>query len=535
MSKGSVMTVQKMGRALRKRQRVAMGFFVGMFLAILGLLQSSVTLASTADHSKFKELQREFKSGPEVTRACLTCHTEAAKQVMKTRHWTWEGLNPGTGQTLGKKRLVNNFCIGIASNQPYCTSCHVGFGWKDDKFDFTAEHNVDCLACHDTSGTYRKPSGLAGHPAVEEMEFPPGSGEILRPVDLQRVAQKVGKTSRYTCGACHFYGGRGDGVKHGDLDTSLEVADMEVDVHMDATGLDFSCATCHKTTGHEVPGSRFQPTAKDRAGPLLRGVVAKRTPATCESCHGNYPHTAKTMANIKPLRGHSVTSMAAIVNNHSEKVACQTCHIPAMARGGVATKMVWDWSAAGRKDADGKPIVLKDAKGHTIYDSKKGAFELAENVIPDYVWFNGEVTYTLLGDKVKKVPGYAPINRFGGSATDGKSRIWPVKVFRGVQPYDPVSESLVIPHTYGTDPASYAVSYNWEMAIAAGMADAGAPFSGKVDFIKTQMLWPLNHMVAPRSGTLTCKECHNRVGGFSEGRMKHVPGLKKGPLFRLEP
>jgi hypothetical protein len=284
-----------------------------------------------------------------------------------------------------------------------------------------------------------------------------------------------------------------------------------------------------------VPGSRFQPTAKDRAGPLLRGVVTKRTPATCESCHGNYPHTAKTMANIKPLRGHSVTSMAAIVNNHSEKVACQTCHIPAMARGGVATKMLWDWSAAGRKDAEGKPIVLKDAKGHTIYDSKKGAFELGENVIPEYVWFNGEVTYTLLGDKVKKVPGFAPINRFGGSATDGKSRIWPVKVFRGVQPYDPVSESLVIPHTYGTDPASYAVSYNWEMAIAAGMADAGAPFSGKVDFIKTQMLWPLNHMVAPRSGTLTCKECHNRVGGFSEGRMKSVPGLKKGPLFRLEP
>ena len=34
---------------------------------------------STADHSKFKELQGPFKTGSEVTKACLSCHTEAAK------------------------------------------------------------------------------------------------------------------------------------------------------------------------------------------------------------------------------------------------------------------------------------------------------------------------------------------------------------------------------------------------------------------------------------------------------------------------
>ena len=44
---------------------------------------------TTADHSKFKELQKEFKSGPELTKACLVCHTEAAKQVQKTQHWKW--------------------------------------------------------------------------------------------------------------------------------------------------------------------------------------------------------------------------------------------------------------------------------------------------------------------------------------------------------------------------------------------------------------------------------------------------------------
>src|SRR5690606_21581623 len=56
----------------------------------------------TADHSKFKELKGPFTSGSEVTKACLSCHTEAGKQVMGTRHWTWESTNPATGQQLGK-------------------------------------------------------------------------------------------------------------------------------------------------------------------------------------------------------------------------------------------------------------------------------------------------------------------------------------------------------------------------------------------------------------------------------------------------
>lgn len=44
--------------------------------------------ASTANHGSFEVLKKDFKSGPEVTAACLTCHTEAARQMMKTTHWT---------------------------------------------------------------------------------------------------------------------------------------------------------------------------------------------------------------------------------------------------------------------------------------------------------------------------------------------------------------------------------------------------------------------------------------------------------------
>ena len=57
-------------------------------LALPGLAGASpsVKLNTTADHSKFNELQREFTSGPEVTKACLGCHTEAALQIHRTKH-----------------------------------------------------------------------------------------------------------------------------------------------------------------------------------------------------------------------------------------------------------------------------------------------------------------------------------------------------------------------------------------------------------------------------------------------------------------
>ncbi len=171
-----------------------------------------VKLTTTADHSKFKELQEVFNSGPEVTKACLRCHTEAAGQIHRTKHWKWEFLNPETKQTLGKKTVLNNFCISIASNYASCTSCHVGYGWKDANFDFASQENVDCIVCHDTTGNYKKPPGFAGNPVVKDTEYPPGSGKIIKGIDLAQIAQKVGKSSRDTCGACHFNGGGGDVV-----------------------------------------------------------------------------------------------------------------------------------------------------------------------------------------------------------------------------------------------------------------------------------------------------------------------------------
>jgi octaheme c-type cytochrome (tetrathionate reductase family) len=448
---------------------------------------------STADHGEFEALDKKFESGPEVTRACLECHTEAAKQVHKTQHWTWEFENPDTGQLLGKKNVVNNFCIGTASNISACSSCHVGYGWKDDTFDFASEENVDCLVCHDTTGAYHKDPNR-------------------RAPNLRKVAQNVGATSRATCGACHFKGGGGAAVKHGDLDPSLIEPDIFVDVHMDSDGLNFTCATCHRSDQHAVTGSRYAPTASDTGRVTVPGRAdSERT--SCRSCHDDKPH----MTNAK-------------LNDHTAKIACQTCHIPQYSRGYYASKEWWDWSTAGQTKPDNTPISTADANGHEIYNSKKGDFRWEENVVPEYVWFNGIVDYTLLGDRIDP-EGVVPINAFRGGPDDPDSRIWPVKVMRGKQPFDTANMTLAVPHTTGED--GYWKTFDWGDALAKGMASAGQPFSGEFGFVETQMLWPINHMVAPKDEALGCVACHAEDGRLASIAGLYAPGANASRLLDI--
>jgi hypothetical protein len=62
------------------------------------------------------------------------------------------------------------------------------------------------------------------------------------------------------------------------MDSSLAAPTKDVDVHMDAEGLDFTCGTCHKTSSHDVAGSRYTPTAKDVKGVQVRGKAGSGNP-----------------------------------------------------------------------------------------------------------------------------------------------------------------------------------------------------------------------------------------------------------------
>jgi hypothetical protein len=61
---------------------------------------------NTTDHTKHQALQKDFKSGLEVTQACLSCHSEAETQFHKTIHWTWLADPADKDKQFGTTRAV---------------------------------------------------------------------------------------------------------------------------------------------------------------------------------------------------------------------------------------------------------------------------------------------------------------------------------------------------------------------------------------------------------------------------------------------
>lgn len=402
------------------------------------------------DHSAY--FTKPFASPQAVTEACLKCHAKAVDDVMHSAHWTWLGdvahrASAPQGIPIGKKNLINNFCIGIQGNWGSCTKCHAGYGWKDASFDFKEKRNVDCLVCHDGSGQYIK--GEAGMPT-------PAS-------DLLASARSVRYPKRENCGTCHYYGGGGLGVKHGDLDNSLDHPAADLDVHMGKQNM--LCIDCHATKDHQIPGRSFAVSVNKEGG------------ISCLQCHAGVQHRD------------------ARIERHLDAVACQTCHIPSFARR-VPTKATWDWSQAG-------DVGRHEDPHH--YLKIKGAFTYEQDAVPTYGWFKNEVDRYLAGDPVVR-GGVTRLNPPKGDIHDPAAKIWPFKVHRGKQPFDRKFGYLVVPVTGGK--GGYWTSFNWDRSAKLGEAFTGLTFSGQLGFTETEMVWPLSHMVVPASQALKCMDCH---------------------------
>ncbi len=401
----------------------------------------------------------EFVTGQDVTRACLECHPDSGSELMVTTHFTWESKEfdvPWRDEpvTIGKANQINNFCIGTQGNEKSCMSCHTGYGLDDkDTYDFNNPENVDCLACHADTSTYAK--GKFGNPADG--------------IDLLAAARSVRAPTRDNCGKCHFDGGGGNGVKHGDLDESLYFPADNLDVHMGK--LDFLCTDCHRTEEHVVKGRMVADNY----------TVDPAEQVACTDCHAQKPHDDER------------------VNLHTEAVACQTCHIPEIATKDP-TKVSWDWSTAGQDRGD----------DHFTYLKIKGSFTYERNYQPEYLWFNGNLSYRyLLGDKMDPLkPTY--INLPAGSINDAKAKIFPFKLHIAKQPYDTVNNYLLQPRTSGE--GGFWTTFDWPSALTLGSQDTGLEFSGQYDFAETWMYWPTTHMVQPAENALQCDACHSNNG-----------------------
>ena len=456
------------------------------------LVNYKVDTIPKVDHSKFKILQQKFETPQQVTEACLSCHNKTDQEVMATSHWKWTRsyvTDDGDTIELGKKNIINNFCIGISSNEPMCTSCHAGYGWKDKNFDFSISKNIDCIVCHDQTGTYKKFPGKAGYPVDKKIV---SNGRTIYPPDYNLIAQNVGTPRRQNCGSCHFVGGGGNNVKHGDIANEINKVSSKVDVHMGVDGANMNCVECHTTDRHNIAGNLYSIASTDN----------KRI--SCEKCHTEAPHKNN------------------ILNHHTDRIACQTCHIPEYAKV-TPTKMYWDWSTAGKRNPDGSVIVKKDSLGDMIYHSKKGSFVWKKNVKPDYLWFNGYARHYIMGDKIDPTKT-VELNTLLGNYSDRRSKIVPVKIHRGKQIYDKEYNYMIIPHLYGKDSTAYWTNFDWDKAARTGMESVGLPYSGKYSFVSTEMFWPINHMVAPRDESLSCIECHSRNGRLTELNDFYLPG-----------
>lgn len=444
------------------------------------------------DHSQFEILQQDFKSAQDVSATCLTCHENRHDEVIESSHFNWDRISYIDGRgvvTLGKKSALNNYCIGVIGNEAACAKCHTGYGMVDpSSFDFTKGENADCLSCHAQSPDYRKGGGTGGMP--------------VEGIDLAAIAQTVSRPTIQNCGSCHFYGGGGNNVKHGDLEEALYNATRDIDVHMAIDGINMGCVDCHTAENHVMKGKLYSVSSNN----------VNRL--SCESCHTPTPHLSETL------------------NKHTIKVSCQTCHIPEYAKVNP-TKMAWYWSSAGDLQ-HGDPYNVDNDQGVQEYMSTKGTFEWASNVEPDYVWFNGKADHYFLGDKIDTSAGPVQVNSLMGSHDDPDARIIPVKIHRGDQIYDTKNLNLIQPKLYAESmgDSAYWKDFDWDAAAAAGMKRVGLPYSGEYDFVETEMYWPVNHMVSKATLALQCNDCHTR----NDGRLAsltdfYLPGRDNSPLL----
>jgi octaheme c-type cytochrome (tetrathionate reductase family) len=416
------------------------------------------------DHADI--VKGDFKTGQDVTRACLECHKDSAFELMQTTHWTWESkpfVAPWRegSVTIGKINQINNFCIGSQGNENKCMSCHAGYAWEQGREAQQANpENVDCLACHADPGLYGK--GTFGNPADG--------------VDLLAAARSVRATTRENCGKCHFDGGGGNGVKHGDLDESLYFPDQALDVHMGGKH-NLQCSDCHVTRKHQILGRSLADNY----------IIDPAEQVSCEQCHVGKIHSDER------------------ITTHLAAVACQTCHIPAIARE-EPTKTTWDWSKAAQEGR---------ADDHYEYLKIKGEFTYESNFAPEYLWFNGNNVYRyLLGDKIAS-EGPTYINKPAGDIKDANAKIFPFKLHVAKQPYDTLHRHLLQPVTSGE--GGFWTTFDWNKSFEMAVPITGLAYSGQYDFTETHMYWATTHMVAPASKALQCDACHSAAG--KPGRM----------------
>ena len=273
------------------------------------------------------------ESGYQGAQSCTVCHQNARDEIINTVHWNLsspvgnvQGLPDGTWWG-----MANRECALAGSTIPAnwtastngkatvqasgCGLCHIGSlpsPPMPGKSLTEAELNtVDCLVCHAKDYDWKKRATLV----KDSTGIHWGQDRSLK------AALSITKTPiNESCLRCHEHA-FSDDYKRGTPYTS------ENDVHAKA-GL--GCVTCHKTEHHKIAKGQYE---SDMVANDLPDVAI-----TCTRCHGDNPHLG---------------SRAEVLNEHTVKLACQTCHITRVS--GIVHE---EWGKPVRDDIHGKYSAL---------------------------------------------------------------------------------------------------------------------------------------------------------------------------------
>ncbi len=400
---------------------------------------------------------------------CLECHEQEAYQVHGSTHYQWQGeaayMIDGNGQLQGKiAGAINTYCGSIEGNWEDCSSCHVGLGAKPEADASRAQlENIDCLVCHQIEYKRKKING----------EMVPDTAGMS--ISMDEAVQTVHKPTKENCLNCHAKAGGGDAVKRGDLAlASGYTADAHYDVHMASTGANLDCQDCHKTQLHRFQGKGSDLRASDSVAPL-----------ECASagCHDPMPHQNSDL------------------NEHTAKVACQTCHIP------VFAKHAEDSSATEATEINRSWQSGSDS-GQSPYHP---LLTLQNDLKPTYRHWNRYTDNYNLGEAIYAdlTTGNYSTSLPDGSVDDSASKLYPFKYKTSDYPLDVRSNMLI--------PLDTKVFFDTADANAATLAGLQGVIEKQVpgfnpgdryEWVTTDTYQALNHQVGPKSEALSCESCH---------------------------
>ncbi len=420
---------------------------------------------------------------------CLECHGAEAHDVLGSTHYQWQGDTPdmlnAPGMLQGKYAgAVNTYCGNVLGNWNGCSACHIGLGTKPILDAAPAElpdqlANIDCLICHQEQYKRKKDGGVMV-PDTDNMT-----------ITMDEAVQTVHAPTRVPCLQCHAKAGGGDAVKRGDLALASGVtADKSYDVHMATTGADLACQDCHRPQNHRFPGkgSDIRPTDLDEV-------------LTCASsgCHGSSPHDSGDL------------------NRHTQRVACQTCHVPVFGKNAAdtvadeATEIDRSWQAGSH---------------HTI-SPLHPVLTKANNLLPVYRHWNGQSDNALLYDEIAVDPQTGTVHTSvpDGAVDDPDSMLYPFKYKTSDYPRHIASNRLI-----ALDTSVFFVTADADAAAMGGLSNMREETGDTIyddtayDWVTTDTYQLLNHQVSPHDDALSCSACHmNSARMDLQGELGYKP------------